>query len=315
MIKRMILGVMLLGAFTLSAQNQEGKLDDVGRIALAAVVPTDIEGFSPSSQSFLESRLNQITSRHGMGGSVLNERFIIAANVQILSKDITGTAPAMHAYTLEVGFYIGDGLDGTLFATTTKTYKGVGNNETKAFRAALQNIKAGDPSFEAFLEEGKKKIIEYFNTRCDIIMKQAETLASAGEYEHALYTLMTIPEVSKDCYFKAMDAVGPMYQEYIDYRCQSLLSAARAAWSEGQDSQAAQNASVYLEQIDPNSKCFGDVEKLINEISKRIRDVDDREWDFIVDTTKQTIEAARQVGVAYGQNQPQNVTYNYRGWW
>jgi hypothetical protein len=56
---------------------------------------------------------------------------------------------------------------------------------------------------------------------------------------------------------------------------------------------------------------------LVDKISKRVFELDKREWDFKlqqykdgVDLQKAIISAARDIGVAYGNNQP-DVIYNY----
>ena len=188
----------LFFSFSAFSQNNQGKTNDAGRIALASVVSNSIDGLNPASQSFLKNKLNQITSKYGMGGSAMNERFIITANAQVVTKDITSTAPPMHAYTLEVTFFIGDGVDGKLFASTSKTLKGVGETETKAYKAALKNIKSSDPVFQSFIEEGKNKIIEFYNSQCDFILKEAEMLVSRNEFDAAIYKLVGIPEVCKE---------------------------------------------------------------------------------------------------------------------
>jgi hypothetical protein len=316
-----IIGFSLMN-FVLFAQNNQGKADDAGRIALAAVVSNQIEGLTPSAQSNIKNKLNQIATKSGMGGSSLNNRFIITTNVVVLTKDITPTAPPMHAYTLEITLYIGDGIEGTLFSSTSVTLKGVGETETKAYMSALKNLKVNDPRFSNFIEEGKNKIIEYYNSQCDFILKEADMLVSQNEFDAAIAKLVSIPEVCKECFDKAMDKVGPIYQQQIDRQCKIDLAEARNAWNSNQDSYGADQASRYLGGIDPNSSCFKDAQQLSDMIAKRIRDLDKREWDFKmkqqqdnVDIRQAEIESARAIGVAYGQNQPQNVQYNYRGWW
>jgi len=319
--KNIIYFFCLFSVLSVFAQNDLDKADDAARITLAAVVSDQIDGLNPSERIFLENKLNQITAKHGMGGAAANERFIFTANVQIVTMDITPTAPPMHAYTLEVSFFVGDGIDGKLFASTSKTLKGVGETQTKAYKAALKNIKSTDVIFKTLMEEGKTKIIEYYNAQCDFILKEAETLSAQNEFEAAIYKLSDVPEVCKECYDKAMDAIVPIYQKQIDYECTQLMVSAKSAWSEGLDAGSAQAASSYLGKIDPNSKCISDAQKLTSEISARIKELDQREWDFKlkqqqddVDLQKATIKAARDIGVAYGENQPSTVVYSY-GWW
>jgi hypothetical protein len=308
--------------FVLFAQNNLGKADDAGRIALTTVVSDQIEGLTPTAQTSLVNKLNQIASKNGIGSSSLNNRFILTSNVLVLTKDITATAPPMHAYTLEVTLYIGDGIEGTLFSSTSVTLKGVGETETKAYMAALKTLKVEDSKYQTFIEKGKSKIIEYFNSKCDFILKEADMLVSKNEFAAAIYKLVSIPEVCKECYDKAMDKVAPIYQKQIDRQCKIDLAEAKNIWNSNQNSEGADKASYYLGRIDPNSTCYKEAQQFSELIAKRIKELDKREWEFKlkqqqdnVDIQKATIKAARDIGVAYGNNQPQNVIYNYSLWW
>lgn len=309
-------------ANNIQAQNNKGKADDLGRIVLNSYVSDQIEGMPGAAKRMLKNKLSQIASRNGMGGSSLNPRFIITPNITVLSKDITATAPPMTALNLSITFYIGDGIDGKLFASTSIPLKGVGTNETKAYIGALKYINPNHPDLKNLIEEGKTKIIKYYNSQCDFIIKEAQALESQKEFEAAILKLTSVPDVCKECYNKCMDAVAPIYQKQIDRECEMKLSEAKNAWSTGQNMEAANNASNYLSGIDPNSACFPEVKKLTEEIAARIKELDQREWDFKlkkqqdeVDKRKAEIRAARDIGVAYGNNQPQTVTYNTYGWW
>ena len=122
----------------------------------------------------------------------------------------------------------------------------MGENETKAYTAALKNLKTNSPDYQEFLSQGKLRIIEYYNSRCDFIIKQAQALESQGNYDAAIYNLMLVPEVCADCYAKCMDLVGVVYQKMIDHECKGLLAEANNAWNSGQDSNAANKAGEYL---------------------------------------------------------------------
>ena len=107
-------------------QNSADQVGDANGIVLATVVPNQIEELNESSRKFLANKLNQIVSKNGVKGSFYKQRFIITTNVNVISKDLTASAPPMHAYNLEVSFFIGDGTNGTLFSSTSMNYKGVG---------------------------------------------------------------------------------------------------------------------------------------------------------------------------------------------
>lgn len=319
---KILVGVFVLVSININAQNKADKSDDLGRIVLNEYVSEQIEELPSSAKSMLSNKLSQIASKNGMGGSSSDPRFIITPNIVVLTKDLLATAPPMIALTLEVTFYIGDGIEGILFTNESIEVKGVGTNETKAYIAALKQIKLTNPIIQNFVNDGKMKIIEYYNSRCDFIIKEAKTLEKQNEFEAAIFKLMSIPEVCKDCFDKSMDVVVPIYQKQINRECQLKLAEAKNIWNSNQDLNAANIASKYLSDIDPNAKCFNDAIKLSKIISKRVKELDQRDWDFLlkqqkddVDKNKALIESAKEVGAAYGKNQPKNITYNTKDWW
>ena len=320
--KKILLSLLMIIGYNAYSQNTLGKSDDAARITLAAYVPQQIDKMPDAARSILANKLNQIVTQNGMGGAANNERFIITANVNVISKDLTATAPPMTALVLEVTLYIGDGFVGTKFSSTSISVKGVGESETKAYISALKGISPTNSNIQSFVGNGKSKIIEYYNSKCDFIIKEAQTLVSQNNFEEAIFKLTSVPEVCKECYDKAMDAVSPIYQKQIDRECKSKLMEANTAWNAAQDSYGADTAGGILAQIDPNASCYKEALALSNKIAQRIKEIDQRDWKLQlkeqqdnVDIQKATIKAIRDIGVAYGNGQPKTVTYNVRGWW
>lgn len=316
--KSIILSILIVVGCNIYAQNTAGKSDDMARITLASYVPQQISNMPDAARSMLANKLSQIVTQNGMGGSASNQRFIITANINVMSKDITPTAPPMQAFTLDVTLYIGDGIDGTKFASISTTLKGVGENETKAYISALKNLKTTDPNYQAFIEKGKTKIVEYYNSKCDFIVKEAQTLASQNKYEEAIYKLTSVPEVCKTCYDKCMDAVAPIYKLQIDRQCKLKLAEASNLWAANQTVDAGNTAGEILSSIDPSAACFAEVKTLSSKIAARVKELDAREWNYTLKEQAQEserIKAYRDVGVAYGNGQPKSVTYNVIGWW
>jgi hypothetical protein len=299
-------------------QNTVGKSDDVARIKLAAYVPQQIDQMPEAARSSLANKLSQIVAQNGLGGKASNERFIITANVNILSKELTPTAPPMQAFVLDITLYIGDGIDGTKFSSVSTQVKGVGESETKAYISALKSLKPTDAKYQVFLEQGKSRILEYYNSKCDFIVKNALTLASQNKFEESIFELVSVPEVCKECYDKCMDAVAPIYQQKIDRDCKMKLTEATNLWSANQTVDAGNQAGEILASIEPGSACYGEVKMLTGKIAARVKELDSREWSFKLKEQAQEserIKAYRDVGVAYGNGQPKTVTYNIVGWW
>lgn len=294
------------------------KKDDLGRVAVTAWVPNQIEGMPTAARQSLSNKLTQVITSNGVANSGFNSRFILTANITVLTKDLTATAPPMQAYTLDVALYIGDGFDGTLFSSQSIQVKGVGTNETKAYMQALNNVKPADPNIIAFVQKGKQKIVEYYNSKCPFILKEAKTLEEQNKYEEAIFLLTSVPDACADCYEKTMTAVKPVYQKMVDRDCKIKLAEASNIWSANQSVDAANEAGAILSSIEPQASCYGEVKALNAKIAARVKEIDAREWKYILKEQEQvseSIKAIRDVGVAYGNGQPKTVTYNTNGWW
>ena len=317
-IKKLLLLFCATAFITLNSIAQSSS--DLNRIAISSYVSDQIAAFPDAAKDMLKNKLSQVVTQNGMTGGLIGSRFIITANINVLTKDIIAGPPMMNALTLEVTLFVGDGVDGKKFASKSITVKGVGINENKAYIEALKMIKPNDPGIMSMLEESKKKIIEYYNTSCDAIVKSAQGAASTGNYEAALAQLTSIPDVCNACYDKGMDAAEPIYKKFNDYKCGTKLAEARSAWNANQNSQGAGEAGKAMATIDPSAGCYGEVIALNKEISARMTEIGDKEWDYKfeerqgdVEIEKTRLKAIRDIGVSY-YSKPVTI-YNVRGWW
>lgn len=312
--------MILLCAFIceLFAQEAQTTMDDAARIELSTYMDNSLR-ISGNARKILKDKMQKIITKNGMGSSK-NTRFIMTANVRELNLEQSETAPVIYIYSLEVNFYIGDGIDGTLFSNYSLEISSGGDTKEKAYLAALKKIKTSDPAYQNFIDEGKRKIVEYFNAKCDFIITQAQTKANNQDYDGALFELMQVPDVCKDCYTKCMNAAQAIYQDKINIEGAILLAEARNVWNAGQDVAAAYAAGAILAKINPQSSAFAEASNLDSDIAKRVKELDQREWNLMlkqqqdeVDLEKASIKAIRDIGVAYGENQ-QPTTYNVV-WW
>ena len=316
--KCIIMVIACLMASMTYAQDQTQTMDDAARIALSAYMDPS-SSIPNNAKKTLKDRMQKIITKNGMGAAK-NTRFIMTANVRELNLEKSETAPVIYIYDLEVNLYIGDGIDGTLFSSCSLEVKAAGDSKDKAYMAALKKIKASDPQYQSFINEGKKKIVDYYTAKCDFIITKAQAKAKNQDFDAAIAELMQVPDVCKECYDKCMAAAQPIYQEKINQDGAKLLAEARGVWSAGQDVAAAEAAAAILAQVNPQSSAFAGAESLNAEMAKRVKELDKREWDFMlkqqqdeVDLEKASIKAIRDIGVAYGENQ-QPTTYNVV-WW
>ncbi len=275
-------------SMTAIGQNKKGSLDDIGRIAIAAYVPSTSE-MNSSVARVLESKLRAAITRQGMSAVSLDNRFVITAAVNQISKDVTPTAPPMIAYNLDVDVFVADVMTQSIFGQVTFPVKGVGTNERKAYLAGIKGIKPTHADLQDMITDAKDKIIEYYNSKCDFILKEGESLAKQGKFEEAIAKFMTVPEVCKECYAKALDATEPVYLDMINKDCEMKLNQARNTWNAEQSYEAAFDAIKYIADVDPMSECFDDVQQFsidlndkVKELRDRDKDIEDREWNFTV---------------------------------
>jgi len=268
--------VILISAFSTSAQV---KLDDFGRIILNTYLPENI-ALPAEAKNLLNTKLNQITSNNGMGGSQINPRFIITANVNIGTKDIIAGPPQLIAQNLDITLFIGDALTNTVFSNVTFSLKGVGTNENKAFIEAFKTLNPKNKELLSFLEEGKLKIINYYSSQCEFIVKDAETLVKQGKFDEAIFRLSLVPEVSKNCYFTCLDKMTSIYQQKIDADCKVKFNEAKVTWTASQTPAGAQKAGDILSTINPMATCQTEVSDFIKTVDAKLKADEKARWQF-----------------------------------
>ena len=315
--KKFILLFLIAFQFNMNAQV---KLDDFGRIVLNTYLP-DNNSIPAEAKKALETKLSQITTNNGMGGSNANPRFIITAVLNVTSKDFVPGPPQMIAQNIDVTLFVGDAITNTVFSNTVVSIKGVGTNENKALIDAIKNINPKNKEITDFLEEGKNKIITYYATQCDFIIKDAETLAKQENFDEAIYKLALVPEICKECYFKTSELIGNLFQQKIDTDCKAKLSKAKMLWSGQQNIRQAEEVIAVLSDINPNAACYAATTNFTKEINAKIKadektrlDLALKKYNDKMEQEKQQINAYKEIAVEYAKNQPKTISYNNIYW-
>jgi len=299
---------IIMGMGLLQAQTK----NDPSAIVVSVIVPDEIDGFPDAAKIVLTNKLTQVAAANGVAAFEGFGRFFITAIPSVMTKDIVPGPPQQIAQNLDVTFYVADYFDQKIFASTTISCKGVGANDNKAYIDAIKNISANSPKLKDFVDKGKQKIIDYYVAQCDNIINKAKSLAGQRGFEEALYLLTSIPEAVPDCYTKSLLEAQTIFQQYIDYLCDVNLAHAKSAWAAEQNSVGAQKAGTFLNYIYPDARCYGEAQNLYSEIKGKVLD----DWKFVmkiyqdgVNLESQRIQAWRDIGVAFGNNQ-QPTTYN-----
>lgn len=171
-----ILSALLCSVMFMRAQDAEAapKIE----IPLTAYISAETD-IMPAAESLLLNRMRQAALKNGLA-AVDNQPYIVTTSVNVIDKQVTGGVPAKWVVELEVHFFIGNGVDGTLYASTALNRKGIGESEQKAYLSAIKAISASDRAFKPFFEKGKKRIIEELEA-----LRALEEAQQAAENENA----------------------------------------------------------------------------------------------------------------------------------
>ena len=289
------------------------------QIMLTPYVESMINGLNENNGQLAINRMRNIISSNGMV-SGYGGRFALACKIVALE---TGTTGQKMIQKLEVTFAIGDDFANACFGSTSVEVVGVGASEGQAMTSAIKNIKS-TPQLKAIVAEAKQRIIDYYEKNGPNIIKKAQGLVTAQQWEEALYELTAIPEECS-CYKQALDMMESIYKKHLDHDAAQLLSQAQAIWSSDPNpGWAADQATALLGQIDTSAECYPQAQALMKKIHNRVKNVTEREYadnkakeqamfKANVALEKARIDACRDVAVAYAKRKV-TVNHHYHSW-
>lgn len=307
MFKNKLLAILAsIMTLSVSAQDCEVHLM-VAPMSQIAEVPDDIN-------AQLLQRLTAAVS-HSNTGIVADsnyDQFFISGRFAEEYADVVPGPPMQNVVNATLTLYIGDAHNEKIFATKTFQLQGVGTSQIRAYINALRTLNGRNNELQKFIDNGRVKIVNYFDNNHEQLLAQAEKALLMKDYEQALYISTSIPTCCVG-YNEALKFTLNAYKAYIDNTAKTLLMKARSEWATSPDKEGARAALELLNQIDMDASCYGDAVALQNEIKNTVKE----NWNFehrekykdAIGLEKDRIAAARAVGVAYGNNQKPTTTY------
>jgi hypothetical protein len=317
---RLLLASLCLGAlFTGVAQECE--------LPLTIVPSQEGDVVPPAVTSRLNSKLQTLMTRVGVVGAENSQFFVTGRFDTGFSEQTSGPTPAEYVHTT-LTLFIGDAESQKMFSSLTLELKGVGSSVEQAYTKAINSINFNRNDFQNFIQQGKQKIISYYDANYSSILAQASSAANLRNYDEALYYVTQIPECCVG-YSEAQALMNKVYASQQNYDGQMLLSQAKAEWAADPTEEGARKAFSYINQIDPASSAYSDAQKLGTQIQKTVK----ANWDFenvqkykdevalrkqainaATSLEKERIKAARAVATAYAKSR-RTVVYKYYGWY
>lgn len=295
-------------------------LPSQAQIMLSPVFDSAIKGLNENNMTIVDGRLRSVISSLGME-SGYGGRFVLACKVAALETEVTGQKLIQK---LQVSFAVGDNFSNICFGSTTAEVVGVGASEEQAMTSSLKNIKP-TPQLKKIIAEAKQRIIDYYEKNGPAIIKKAQGLVTAQQWEEALYELTAIPEECS-CYPQALSMMEKVYEANLNHDAAQVLAQAQAMWSADPNPGAtAEEAMRLLGTINTSAACYPQAKALMKKIETRVKTVTDRQYNDAVAmqkarlnaataVAKARIQACRDVAVAYARRKVVVRNY-YRSWW
>ena len=285
-----------------------------GKIALSVVMPDNVEGLSIGNLSKIETKITQILTATSLAATGYNNNFVIYPKFAIYETSIVESG--MQDITIsncELSLFIKQVDNNVIFATISKPLRGSGKDKQTSLLNAISKISIKDPEFQTFINNGKNKIVAYYESKCGDIISKSESLVKMQDYEQAIGLLMTVPE-EVSCYSKVQEKSIEAYLAYQNQKCIVQLQEAKTQM-------ATNNFNValnILSQIDPSTSCFKESQTLVNNAAAKIDAEEKKQWDLKmkvynnnVALEKQRINAVKDIAVAYYRSKPTTVSYTY----
>jgi len=266
------------------------------------------------AQRFLENKIQEMVLSKGYTYNDNIERFVLAAKIDVIQKDITPTTPVRISSKLDITLYIGDVIENKQFASCRLQISGIGTNEAKTYINAFRKIDSKKGSIQEMLDEANKNIVDYYTKHCIEITTRANGLAARQQYNEAIAMLASVPNICSDCFSQCQQMATYIYKQAINSETAALLNKARTAWTTHPNKVGAEEAGNIIANINPQAENYKDVISLRNEISSKLQADDKRAWDFKMKQQAdshlrqlKTIEAVRAIGIAWANNRPKTI--------
>lgn len=277
--KKLIMAAIFAMALNLPMVMAQNTVEDLSRLSIKVYQPSK-DNIPEEARKALENKLVQLITNNGIADSDFCDRFIITAKADIVNKDIILGSPSRVSEKLDVTIMIGDVIENKIYNSEVVSVTGVGLNENKALIMAFKAIKGNSPTLSNFVQESKKKILDYYANNIDRMIKDAYRDVEMQNFDKALADLSRVPSVCGEAYDKCREAIIDIFTRKIDSEGEILLKEAKGAWAKSQDEEGASDVLSILNQINVLAACQPEVDALIKEINKSIKADRRRRWEF-----------------------------------
>lgn len=301
--KKLLLSFFIFFGLLVTAQNQ----NDLGKIQLAI-------SFSENQQNMmdfsilekLEGKLTQLLSNNGIVSTSYNNGLLLQPSLVTIGNDVVeGGMQNLNVTRIMLQLLIKQDQTNIIFSSFSKELKGTGRTQQLAINNAINSLKSNDAALLTFIEKGKMKLQDYYQSNCTKILNDANNLKKTARYEESLALLMSVPETAS-CYKSAQNTSLEVYKNYQKKLCAENIRQANMLITE-RDYSSAFNA---LSEVGVDSPCAAQSNALIKSIDSKISAEEKKQWEVqmkvyndAVALEKQRINAIKDIAVSYYKSQ------------
>lgn len=259
----------------------------------------------------LANRLVRVLTMDGVTADDSYGQLYVTGRFDDSYRETVAGPPVSTVVHTTLTLMMADMFGNKVFDTESFELRGVGTSVQRAYLNALSQVNANNSALRSFVNRAQNKVISYFDANYKTLLSKAASAASRHDYEQALYFAGLIPECSRG-YSEAERMLTKYWQGYIDLEGTKLLNQAKSAFAVSPNETGAVEAYGFINSIDPSSSAYGAAMKFAEEVRKQTK----AEYDFEVHKKyedeigirRSKIDAARQIGVAYGKGQKSTTT-------
>ncbi len=257
----------------------------VGQVKLNIMLP---EGLPANSKNVLYNKMVAMTSVNGVGSVDASPILCVIPTFAEMNHDVTATVPAKHKIKYDFNVWVANLETGEVFASAQQELLGIGDSEELAFGNAISAVSPNDNKWQEMLKTAQDRIIDFYNTNGDRLIKEAQDYQAVNEYSKAMLILNNIPMACGEVYDRALEVKNSVLDQFFQNDAEYLISKMKAYLTLPRDDE---NGFSYdflatYAMVPPNSKAKTEADALYAEYVKSLDDIaqknmekQQREWE------------------------------------
>ena len=281
--KQFLFMLIFISAFSFGkAQNTPG----FGKISISIEDAKSTDGLSYAQLDKLKTKVLSVLSAYSISGYGQASNFQILPSFDVMSQSSYEGLKTQQLVTADLTLIIQQASTQTVYATQTIKLNGVGETREIAITNAISQIKSTNPEIQKFIADGKSKIISYYDSKCNDILKEVDKYFKMGEYDKAVVIAMNVPVEATGCYDKSKQKVIDVFNKNETATCKKIL-----LWSDLLKAERQYGSALeILKTINVNSTCYSEAGKKIAGIEASMSQQEKLQWEHMKERDK--IDAA-----------------------